>query len=188
MKIACLQFAPRVGDVPSNMARAEAVLAKAEPSSLDDLDLLVLPEMAFSGKDSAPLICGARHLTLDRVQLQVAGPHITPPRANQCWRECEMGTRCRPKVQLHRCRGISREGSPGRAGVRVLQRARCRGQRRRDAGQLPQVISLLHRCHLGPGGPGVLRRRPGQPRAGCHGDMYGCQVSSPNRHPGKKPS
>lgn len=49
MRIACLQFAPQVGDVSSNIARAEAVLSKADPEDLEDLDLLVLPEMAFSG-------------------------------------------------------------------------------------------------------------------------------------------
>jgi hypothetical protein len=40
-----------VGDVNNNLNRADAVLNKANP---DDLDLLVLPEMAFSGK-SPPL-------------------------------------------------------------------------------------------------------------------------------------
>ncbi|KPM40870.1 hypothetical protein AK830_g5722 [Neonectria ditissima] len=46
MRIACLQFAPQVGDVDNNLNRADSVLSKANP---DDLDLLVLPEMAFSG-------------------------------------------------------------------------------------------------------------------------------------------
>lgn len=50
MKIACLQFAPQVGDVDNNMNRADAVLAKADPEELDSLDLLVVPEMAFSGR------------------------------------------------------------------------------------------------------------------------------------------
>lgn len=49
MRIACLQFAPQVGDVSSNLNRADAVLSKADPAELDNLDLLVLPEMAFSG-------------------------------------------------------------------------------------------------------------------------------------------
>lgn len=47
MKIACLQFAPVLGDVDNNLTRADAVLAKA---NVQDLDLLVLPELAFSGK------------------------------------------------------------------------------------------------------------------------------------------
>ncbi|CAM6002782.1 unnamed protein product, partial [Sphagnum balticum] len=46
MRIACLQFAPQVGDVDNNLNRADAVLSKANPKNLD---LLVLPEMAFSG-------------------------------------------------------------------------------------------------------------------------------------------
>ncbi|KAH8664184.1 hypothetical protein BX600DRAFT_512245 [Xylariales sp. PMI_506] len=46
MRIACLQFAPQVGDVDNNLHRADAVLSKANP---DDLDLLLLPELAFTG-------------------------------------------------------------------------------------------------------------------------------------------
>ncbi|KXX75285.1 Protein N-terminal amidase [Madurella mycetomatis] len=49
MKIGCLQFSPQVGDVSNNLTRADAVLSKADPRELEDLDLLVLPEMAFSG-------------------------------------------------------------------------------------------------------------------------------------------
>ncbi|KAK0728213.1 carbon-nitrogen hydrolase [Lasiosphaeria miniovina] len=49
MRIGCLQFAPKVGDVSNNLSRADAVLAKADAMELDNLDLLVLPEMAFSG-------------------------------------------------------------------------------------------------------------------------------------------
>lgn len=46
MRIGCLQFSPQVGDVDNNLNRADAVLSKANPQ---DLDLLVLPELAFSG-------------------------------------------------------------------------------------------------------------------------------------------
>lgn len=49
MRIGCLQFAPQVGDVDNNLNRADAVLSKANPDDLDSLDLLVVPEMAFSG-------------------------------------------------------------------------------------------------------------------------------------------
>lgn len=49
MKIACLQFDPQVGDVDNNLNRADAVLDKIDPEDLDGLDLLVLPELAFSG-------------------------------------------------------------------------------------------------------------------------------------------
>ncbi|KAF3811270.1 Protein N-terminal amidase [Colletotrichum gloeosporioides] len=46
MRIGCLQFAPQVADVDNNLNRADSVLSKA---NTDDLDLLVLPELAFSG-------------------------------------------------------------------------------------------------------------------------------------------
>ncbi|KAI1330200.1 hypothetical protein F5Y16DRAFT_416231 [Xylariaceae sp. FL0255] len=46
MRIGCLQFSPQVGDVDNNLNRADAVLSKANP---EDLDLLVLPELSFSG-------------------------------------------------------------------------------------------------------------------------------------------
>lgn len=50
MRIGCLQFSPQVGDVSNNLNRADAVLSRADPMELDSLDLLVLPEMSFSGK------------------------------------------------------------------------------------------------------------------------------------------
>lgn len=46
MKIGCLQFAPQVGDVDNNLSRADKILSQANP---EGLDLLVLPELAFSG-------------------------------------------------------------------------------------------------------------------------------------------
>ncbi|GAB1314080.1 hypothetical protein MFIFM68171_04290 [Madurella fahalii] len=49
MRIGCLQFSPQVGDVSNNLNRADAVLSRADPKELEGLDLLVLPEMAFSG-------------------------------------------------------------------------------------------------------------------------------------------
>jgi protein N-terminal amidase len=61
MRIACLQFAPQVGRVSDNMARADAILSTANPDDLDGLDLLVLPEMAFSGMTGP--VAGS-HLTL----------------------------------------------------------------------------------------------------------------------------
>lgn len=44
-----MQFAPQVGDVDNNLNRADSVLSKASPDDLDFLDLLVLPELAFTG-------------------------------------------------------------------------------------------------------------------------------------------
>ena len=47
MRIACLQFAPQVGETNHNLNQADSVLSTCNPR---DLDLLVLPEMAFSGE------------------------------------------------------------------------------------------------------------------------------------------
>lgn len=47
MKVACLQFAPEVGQVKSNIQRADAILkATSLPT---DLSWLILPELAFTG-------------------------------------------------------------------------------------------------------------------------------------------
>ncbi|KAI4108684.1 MAG: hypothetical protein LQ339_002200 [Xanthoria mediterranea] len=48
MKIATLQFSPQLGLVDENIARADSILSSCS-SSLHDLDLLVLPELAFTG-------------------------------------------------------------------------------------------------------------------------------------------
>lgn len=61
MRIGCLQFAPQVGDVHNNLNRADAVLSRANP---EDLDLLVLPELAFTGYNFK--------------SLQEISPHLEP--------------------------------------------------------------------------------------------------------------
>lgn len=51
MRIATLQFSPKVGEIAANFSRAESLLMRDEREGLlKDLDLLVLPEMAFTGK------------------------------------------------------------------------------------------------------------------------------------------
>lgn len=50
MRIGCLQFAPNVGDVDNNIRRADQVLSRAKQDDLYNLDMIVLPELAFSGK------------------------------------------------------------------------------------------------------------------------------------------
>lgn len=76
MRIGCLQFAPQVGDVDNNLNRADAVLSRANP---DDLDLLVLPELAFSGKFKShrnpPKFHYMRLIHFPRVQLQISSRH-----------------------------------------------------------------------------------------------------------------
>lgn len=47
MKVGCLQFAPKLGEVHENIRKADSLL---EDTASSELDLLVLPEMAFSGK------------------------------------------------------------------------------------------------------------------------------------------
>jgi predicted amidohydrolase len=49
MRIGCLQFAPEVGEVDNNLSRADAILDENDSEDLD-LDLLVLPELAFTGE------------------------------------------------------------------------------------------------------------------------------------------
>ncbi|RMZ86038.1 hypothetical protein DV737_g306, partial [Chaetothyriales sp. CBS 132003] len=50
MRIATLQFNPQVGQVAANFSRAESLLMRDEREGLlRDLDLLVLPELAFAG-------------------------------------------------------------------------------------------------------------------------------------------
>lgn len=48
MRIACLQFAAQDGDSDGILARANKVLLQADEKS-SGLDLMVLPEMAFTG-------------------------------------------------------------------------------------------------------------------------------------------
>ncbi|KAL8764213.1 MAG: hypothetical protein Q9184_000182 [Pyrenodesmia sp. 2 TL-2023] len=49
MRIATLQLSPKLCLVEENIARADSLLFSAPPSSLHDLDILVLPELAFTG-------------------------------------------------------------------------------------------------------------------------------------------
>lgn len=55
MRIGCLQFAPQVADVDNNLNRADAVLSRAQQEELDGLDLLVVPELAFTGYNFSSL-------------------------------------------------------------------------------------------------------------------------------------
>ena len=53
MKIATLQFFPRLGEVAANFSRAESLLMREEREGLlQDIDLLILPELAFTGESS----------------------------------------------------------------------------------------------------------------------------------------
>ena len=50
MRIGCLQFSPVKADVNNNLSRADAVLLRQDPADVENLDLLVLPELAFTGR------------------------------------------------------------------------------------------------------------------------------------------
>lgn len=54
MRIACLQFNPELGRLPENITLANTLLEAASPQNLD---LLVLPELAFTGNASSYLPC-----------------------------------------------------------------------------------------------------------------------------------
>ncbi|KAL8710944.1 MAG: hypothetical protein Q9220_004543 [cf. Caloplaca sp. 1 TL-2023] len=54
MRIATLQFSPELGLVDDNIEKANSILSSA-PHSLRNLDLLVLPELAFTGYNHASL-------------------------------------------------------------------------------------------------------------------------------------
>lgn len=62
MKVACLQFAPEVGKVQENIARADSILLEAQLPF--DIDWLVLPELAFTGKQPLRRV-GPEHVTMD---------------------------------------------------------------------------------------------------------------------------
>ncbi|KAM3507625.1 hypothetical protein MY11210_007075 [Beauveria gryllotalpidicola] len=61
MRIACLQFAPQLAEIERNVERADAILSRADPQ---DIDLLVLPELAFSGYNFKSLGQISPHLEL----------------------------------------------------------------------------------------------------------------------------
>lgn len=63
MRIATLQFDSRVGAVAANFSRAESLLMREERSgTLDNIDLLVLPELAFTGYNHPSLSSIAPYL------------------------------------------------------------------------------------------------------------------------------
>lgn len=59
MKIACLQFDATLGQFSHNVGRADAILEAHNPT---DLDLLVLPELAFTGYNFPSLEAIRPHL------------------------------------------------------------------------------------------------------------------------------
>lgn len=63
MRIIILQFDPRIGAVAANFSRAESLLMREERSgTLTNIDLLVLPELAFTGYNHPSLSSIAPYL------------------------------------------------------------------------------------------------------------------------------
>ena len=54
MRIACLQFNPELGRIPENITRANALLRAASPQNVD---ILLLPELAFTGTSLETRLC-----------------------------------------------------------------------------------------------------------------------------------
>lgn len=65
MRVATLQFNPQVGQIAANFSRAESLLMREEREGiLRDLDLLVLPELAFTGRN-LPRLAGEMTCAVD---------------------------------------------------------------------------------------------------------------------------
>jgi protein N-terminal amidase len=77
MRLACLQFAPQVGDIDNNLSRADAVLRKAA-DELGRLDLLVLPELALTGTSHFQTLVRKLTPTLQGTTLGLCST-FTPP-------------------------------------------------------------------------------------------------------------
>lgn len=98
MRIACLQFAPQVADVENNLTKADAILNEADSDDLD-LDLLVLPELAFTG-ETRPFPFSTGFMTSSpnpssavRLQLQVPRSHLTLSRGSQHRHQLALGSK-----------------------------------------------------------------------------------------------
>ncbi len=83
MRIACLQYAPVLGDVTGNIARADCILDEAEGTT--DLDLLMLPELAFTGYDFQ-----SRHSIEPFLETTTAGPSTTWAQSAACRLHCHV--------------------------------------------------------------------------------------------------
>ena len=69
MRIACLQFSPKLGEVQANIARADELLKEALPQ---EYSILVLPELAFSGLCLSRRCRSTQELIRPRLQLSIA--------------------------------------------------------------------------------------------------------------------
>ena len=73
MRVACLQLSAKLGKVEDNIARANALL---EESSVSNLDLLILPELAFTGTFFS------QDMTLDSIDRRLPRLQFPLPRSD----------------------------------------------------------------------------------------------------------
>ena len=124
MKIGCLQFAPVKGEVNNNLSRADAVLLK---ENAEGLDLLVLPELAFSGTsecslhqlplvlpypiivhqwwcyscpENAASVSLNANTMINRLPLSIPTRHLSPPRTNRIRYHKPLGSHYRLEIWL----------------------------------------------------------------------------------------
>ena len=129
MKVACLQFAPEVGQVQANIQRADSIL-KATPIPAD-LAWLILPELAFSGYNFH---------SLDEIK-----PFLEPTTAG-------ISTQWAQQVAKH----YNCHVTVGYPEVTVPSKNPSDAQTQYNSTvtvspteQLPEILSLLHRRNMG---------------------------------------
>lgn len=81
MRIATLQFAPKVGDVEGNIKRTNELLNSGYATGIESLkpDLLVLPELRFCGVVPLSRSVDGDMFLLARVQFPLARSHSAVP-------------------------------------------------------------------------------------------------------------
>lgn len=104
MRVACLQFSAQLGKVEDNIARANALL---KDSSISDFDLLILPELAFTGVFSSQDMLSTQ-LTEDyfRLQFSLSRSDNTVPRVHRIRHIFSMGQDNRSATSMHRHRRL----------------------------------------------------------------------------------
>lgn len=131
MRIATLQFAPKLGDVQGNINKANELLKKGKSISLGDQtpsvgigldllrpDVLVLPELALTGMYFAQHVLKITfnvetcthiksiHLIIFRLQLPLIGGNQATSRASRVRAECCVGTRNSQTPAMQGLRGL----------------------------------------------------------------------------------
>jgi hypothetical protein len=143
MKVATLQLDSKIRNVEHNIATANSILSSSPPPA--DLDLLVLPELAFTGYN---------YPSFDSIK-----PYLEPTTAGVT---TQWAISTAKRLGCHVIAGypeISTDNDATRnkstndgsiePNIQAIQLHRHRQPNRRNPGQLPQVFPLLHRRKLG---------------------------------------